>query len=474
MESDNCNTKTIDFKQCETAGLNSDQLKYLRLLWCDGAGIRRCRMVTLPFSPQECSDVLNSLSVEGVGVSSAAMALPAWGDVPAPNSGMSISGILRVAPILQTIKRLPWRPNTAIAMCQMLDPRTSLPSNICPRATLQRALDALNRKVPGATVCAGFETEFIMLRRQPDGTLQPLDYQAYCSSRSAEEQADLMEEIVVSIEKIGLKVEQFHKESAPGQFELVVRFAEVLQACDDVLMTRETIVGVCAKHGVIATFLPKYFSDAAGNATHVHLSLWVNGENLLERTTISEDLEVKLDPVVEAFCAGILEHLPSLLCFTAPTPNSFRRLVPHCWAGAYKCWGIENKEAPIRFILPPTKDKPVTNFEFKALDATACPYYAAAALIAAGLDGICKQMMLPPPCQVDPSTLEEGTQASYPRLPKSVLESLELLRSEAGGPIRQIIGSELCQTLCSIRESEAQYLSSFDFDFEVKTLFDKY
>ena len=107
-----------------------------------------------------------------------------------------------------------------------------------------------------------------------------------------------------------------------------------------VVACRETISACAKKHGMMATLLPKVIADAAGNGMHLHMSLASKGLNIFPDATHATGMSA----TGRAFMAGILEHLPSLMAVTTPTANSFRRLGPGCWAGAFRCWGFENKD----------------------------------------------------------------------------------------------------------------------------------
>ncbi|KAL7181301.1 hypothetical protein ACSBR1_040223 [Camellia fascicularis] len=105
-----------------------------------------------------------------------------------------------------------------------------------------------------------------------------------------------------------------------------------------------------------------------------------------------------MSKVGEEFMAGVLNHLPSILAFTAPLPNSYDRIVPNMWSEAYQCWGKENREAPLRIACPPrVPNGVVSNFEIKAFDGCANPHLGLAAIIAAGTDSLRRHLSLPEP-----------------------------------------------------------------------------
>lgn len=207
----------------------------------------------------------------------------------------------------------------------------------------------------------------------------------------------VLQDMCAAIHALGLRVEQLHKESAPGQFEIVLGHLPALEAADGLLLAKQAIAAIAHRHGQRASFLPKMAAEHAGSGCHMHLSLWsVDGQN---RSTCELGLgdvaslvdvlqrlghELLVGPTFRSFLAGVHAHLPSLMCFTTPTPNSFRRLQPSAWAGCFGCWGFANKEAPICIpVVSPGKGL-FTNFELKLLDGTANPHVALAAVLAAG------------------------------------------------------------------------------------------
>ncbi|KAL7206909.1 hypothetical protein ACSBR2_019585 [Camellia fascicularis] len=141
---------------------------------------------------------------------------------------------------------------------------------------------------------------------------------------------------------------------------------------------------------------PRYALDDVGSGFHVHLSLWENGKNVFMPS--GGHSKHGMSKVGEEFMAGVLNHLPSILAFTAPLPNSYDRIVPNMWSGAYQCWAKENREAPLRTACPPgVPNGVVSNFEIKAFDGCANPHLGLAAIIAAGIDGLRRHLSLPKP-----------------------------------------------------------------------------
>lgn len=203
-------------------------------------------------------------------------------------------------------------------------------------------------------------------------------------------------------------LEQYYAELGHGQQEISTGHAPALRAADEQLLVRETIRAVATQHGLVASLAPKPWPENAGNGAHVHFSLWEGRRNRFYEPSRPDGLSDE----ARAFVAGALAHLPGLCGLTAPSFNSFHRILPHFWAGAFTCWGFDNREAPLRVASPfRGSEEASTNAELKACDASCNPYLALGGLIAAGLDGIERGLELAEPVEVDPGALSEDERA---------------------------------------------------------------
>ncbi len=227
---------------------------------------------------------------------------------------------------------------------------------------------------------AAFENEFSLLHSS-NNEIIPTDDTVFASTLGMDLNRKIIDAIADALVAQDMTVERYYPESAPGQHEISIRYAEALQAADNQIVFRETVRAVAIEHGLKASFLPKIFADKAGNGCHLHVSLWQEGKN------ITGDGSGKLSSTALAFIAGILHHLPALMALTTPSTNSYRRIRPHFWSGAFAAWGYDNREGAVRVPSNPVPPSP-THFELKTSDASANPYLALGAVIFAGLDGI--------------------------------------------------------------------------------------
>jgi glutamine synthetase len=237
------------------------------------------------------------------------------------------------------------------------------------------------------------------------------------------------------------------------------------------LLVRETIRGVASRRGLVASLAPKPWPDNAGNGCHVHFSLWEGERNRFYDGSNADGLSA----TAGAFIAGLLAHLPALCALSAPSFNSYRRIVPRYWAGAFRCWGYDNREAPVRVASPfRGSEESSTNAELKSCDASCNPYLALGGLIAAGLDGLDRGLEPPEPVGVDPAALteDERTRRGIARMPTTQTEALDALESDE--LLRDSLGAALAESYLAVRRSESEAYSAGDETFEQQGHFEKY
>jgi len=205
------------------------------------------------------------------------------------------------------------------------------------------------------------------------------------------------------------------------------------------------------RHGLQVSFAPTAIAGEVGNGCHAHLSAWRDGANLMQ----GGDGPAGTTTEGAAAVAGVLEALPGLLAVLAPSPAAYLRLQPHHWAGAYACWGVENREAALRFIPGTvTSRERSANFEVKVGDGGANPYLVMALLVAAAADGVERGLAPPEPIQDDPSTLgqEELERRAITRLPTTLAEATDLF--EGSDLARRVLGDVLHRAFAAVRRRE--------------------
>jgi glutamine synthetase len=411
-----------------------EETLWVRFVFVDHAGIPKCKAVY--------RDGFGRRAEAGVGLAKGVLALDPSGALH-PESGLSPVGECRLVPDLSTLTPLPFAPGQAMVSCDMTEPDASTPWSGCPRGALKRALGALAGR--GYRSVASYEAEFYVWG--PEG---PLDRTPYAGSFALTPAADFMAELARTLEAMGIRPEQCHAEVGHGNLELSVGEDEALAAADGRVKVLEAIRGVAHRMGLGTTMAPKPYLDAAGNGHHLHVSLYEGEDPVLF------DASGALSDPGRGFVAGLLEHLPAVMAFTAPSPNSYQRLAPGMWASAFAAYGPDNREAAIRLASPVAgRESATANVEIKPVDVTSNPYLALAAVLAAGMDGMDRNLDPGEPTLVDPATLGDEQRAArgIRPLPASPDEALDAL--EGDGVLVEALGEPLVRTHVAVARAQA-------------------
>ncbi|SCX56869.1 glutamine synthetase [Klenkia marina] len=423
--------------ELEDAGVTA-----VALPWVDTSGITRVKTVPLAKLP--------SAAQWGVGMSPVFDGFLLDDSIVAGRFAGSAIGDLRLHPDLARLTVLAGQPGWAWAPVDRYT-QAGVPHVQCSRSLLRRMVSDLG----DLHVRAAFEVEWVVSR--PDGTPEDADAfvpalsgPAYGMTRLAEV-SDYGRDLLDALTEQGVAVDQFHPEYAAGQLEVSVAAQDPVAAADTALLVRATITAVSAQHGLRVSFSPKVTADGVGNGGHLHLSLNRGEENLMS----GGEGTFGLTPEGEGFTAGLLAHLPGLLAVGAPSVASYLRLVPSHWAGAYAAWGLENREAALRFVTGPDGNRQASaNVEVKSLDLAANPYLLMAGCLAAGLAGVRAGARLPDPVGVDPASLtDEGRrEAGIRPLPASLAEAVQAFESDE--VLTGAFGEELSATVADVRRGE--------------------
>ncbi|MGH7334215.1 MAG: glutamine synthetase family protein [Candidatus Rokuibacteriota bacterium] len=416
------------------------RVRLVRFLYCGLDGVVRGRACHV--------DVLKAALTSGIAVNAALLSCNSV-DRPVTDSPLPSLGSLYLVPALESFAVLPYVEGCARVHCDLVT-SGGTPFEACPRTFLRRML-ARGREA-GFAYRATFESEFFLLRPTGAGHV-PLDLSPALSSRAMDAGAGVIAAIVEGLAAQGVPVEFYGAEAGHGQHELSIRFDDALRAADLQLAVRETTRTVAANRGFLASFAPKPLPDEMGNGSHIHSSLWsIRGRaNLFH----APRRHARLSRLGVWFIGGILHHLSALVALTAPSVESYRRFVPRLSAGAYRAWGLENREAAVR--IPEARTSTATesvNVEFRPCDASCNPYLALGALLAAGLDGIAGQRDPGPALCVDPNTLSDAElgQRRIGLLPASLSEALEHL--ETDDALATALGPTLLGAYVALKRSE--------------------
>ena len=262
--------------------------------------------------------------------------------------------------------------------------------------------------------------------------------------------SDIRSEMVLEMQKFGMKIEKQHHEVATaGQGEIDIVYDTLVKTADNIMIYKYLVKNVAARHGKIATFMPKPLFEDNGTGMHTHQSIWNGDTNIFYG-----DGYAHMSDTMKYYTGGLLRHAAAILAFAAPTTNSYRRLVPGYEAPVNLAYSSRNRSAccriPAYFDTPPSK-----RIEFRCPDPTANPYLAFAAMLLAGLDGIQNQIDPGDPMDVDLYDLSPEEAANVKQVPGSLEESLDALEDDHDFLLAgDVFTSDLIETWLDYKRSE--------------------
>ncbi len=360
--------------------------------------------------------------------------------------GSSIEGFVRIEesdqylwPDLDTFAILPWRPQygkVARLICDVHNP-DGTPFVGDPRGVLKRALARAGEL--GLTFNAGPELEFFLFQTDEDGrpTTKTSDEAGYFDLGPLDHGESTRREICLCLEEMGFEIEASHHEVAAGQHEIDFKYTEALQAADNIMTFKLAVKTLAQKNGLHATFMPKPVHGTAGSGMHVNMSLFRDGQNAFFDAADPRNLS----PMAYQFIAGLLEHVQGFCAVTNPLVNSYKRLVPGYEAPCHLAWSTGNRSALIRI---PTPRGDGTRVELRSPDPSCNPYLAFAVCLAAGLDGIQRQLTPPAESNENLYAIAADLEAQgVRRLPASLEAAIHAL--EADRVVTAALGSHVTE-----------------------------
>lgn len=236
---------------------------------------------------------------------------------------------------------------------------------------------------------------------------------------------DLRDEMSTNLTQAGFELERLHHEVGAGQQEINYKFNTLLHAADDVQLFKYIVKNTARANGKSATFMPKPLFGDNGSGMHAHQSLWKDGKPLFH----DESGYAGLSDIARYYIGGILHHAPSLLAFTNPTINSYHRLVPGYEAPINLVYSQRNRSACVR--IPITGNNPkAKRIEFRCPDSSGNPYFAFAAMMMAGLDGVKNKIEPHEPVDKDLYELPPEEANDIPQAPTSLSAVIDRLEQD--------------------------------------------
>ena len=341
---------------------------------------------------------------------------------------------------------------------------------ICPRNQLKRMIDRASSA--GFASRMAFEYEFFVFKETPASAaakhyrdLEPLTPGNFgYSLLRTFSLSDLFNELMDHCANHGINLEGLHCETGPGVWEAAITVDDALAAADQAALFKVLTKSFFQKRGMIATFMAKWSMDYPGQSGHLHQSLVTTDGT---RSVFFDDQDSSgMSDLMRHYVAGIQTHLPALLAMTAPTINSYTRLVKGAWAPTASTWGIENRTTALRVIKGSAKSQRV---EFRIGAADANPYLTAAATLGAGLLGIAAKLPLGDAIQGNAYEVQDSLPSAQ-QLPANLLDATRAF--EASDAAIELFGQAFVEHFAASRKWEVREYERHLNDWQLKRYFE--
>jgi glutamine synthetase len=322
------------------------------------------------------------------------------------------------------------------------------PDPYCSRGTLRRVAERLSDA--GIDAVVGHEMEFVLVG--PDGGELPSHMWAQYGLAGVLEFEGFVRDVMNAATNSGVAIEQFHPEYGGNQFEISLAPQPAVAAADALVLMRIIIGRVARRYGLRVSLSPVPFAGSVGSGSHQHFSMTRGEVPLFSDGSGSAGMTAEGESAV----AGLLGGLPEAQGILCGSVLSGMRMQPGHWSGAYVCWGIENREAAVRFVVGGPGNPQGANVEVKVTDPSANPYFATAAILGLALDGIQRKLTLPPAVTVDPASLTDVQRAEsgIALLAQDQADALDALDQSC--LLRGILGDEAVEAVVAVRRYEQQ------------------
>ncbi len=368
-------------------------------------------------------------------------------------------------PDLATIRPVPWLEGTVMVLCDILDHHDHLPVPHSPRAILKKQiarLEALGFEAKMAT-----ELEFFLfaqthdeIRKNGFRSLEPISgYNEDYHILQTTKEEGIMRPIRNHLFDAGLPIENTKGEAEAGQEELNIRYSAALDCADYHSIAKHAVKEIAWQNGHAASFLPKWHKDRVGSSSHVHQSLWKDGEPLF----FDKSAKHGMSELMSHYMAGLIAYAPDYTYFLAPYINSYKRFSKGTFAPTKTVWSVDNRTAGFRLCGEGTKGVRV---ECRIGGSDLNPYLAQAVMLAAGIKGIEDKMELAPATTGD--VYEDAKAAD---IPQTLRAAIVTLRDSAF--LREALGDDVVDHYTRAGEWEQEEFDRTVTDWEIARGFER-
>jgi glutamine synthetase len=377
-------------------------------------------------------------------------------------------GDFTMKPDLETLRRIPWLPATALVLCDLVDHHHHDPIPHSPRAILRKQIERLAAMDMSSRFAS--ELEFYLF----DETYESAQAKSWTDLKTAgsyiqdyhvfqtTKEEGVMRAIRNGMQGAGITVENSKGEWGPGQEEINVRYADPLTMADWHVILKNGCKEIAHGLGKAVTFMAKWRYDLAGSSSHIHGSLW---DRAGKRSLFFDpDGEYSMSALMRSFVAGQLAHARDITYFLAPYINSYKRFQAGTFAPTKTVWSLDNRTSGFRLCGANSK---AIRIECRIGGADLNPYLAFAALIAAGVAGIEQKLELEAPYIGD-----AYQDAALQEVPKTLREATKLMKKSK--MLRAAFGDEVIDHYVHTANWEQFEYDRRITDWELKRGFERY
>lgn len=373
-------------------------------------------------------------------------------------------GDYTMKPDLTTLRKTPWLDGTAMVICDVLDHHTHEEVTHSPRAILKKQIKRLQEM--GFDPVMATELEFFLFEKsfkeiQENGfrELRPISsYNEDYHILQTTKEEHIMRPLRNYLWSAGIPVENSKGEAETGQEELNIKYDNALNTAEHHTIAKHAVKEISWSKGHAVTFLPKWHHDKVGSSSHVHQSLWKNGENAFYDPAD----KLGMSKVMKHYMAGLLSYTSDITFFLAPYVNSYKRFAKGTFAPTRIIWSVDNRTAGFRLCGAGSKSVRV---ECRIGGSDMNPYLAIAAQIAAGIAGIENKLVLDEPAKGD------VYQGNTKMIPASLREAKDAL--SASGMLKSAFGEDVVKHYCRAAEVELEEFDRVVTDWEIARGFER-